>query len=241
MTLMRTGAWRLIRLHGAFACVTLLVGEAAFQPGPASAQPRPATQPAEPGVTADTPPAAMALVEGFRQARFGMSESEVRQAIRRDFPAVAGQLARAMHPRERTTVLSVAVGGLLPDAGPAQLSYILGYASKRLIQINIAWSSDGRTAARDEAVVTGANALRDHFRAWHWAPSDEVVANQRVGANTFLVFRAAQADGRMVVMVLSGSAAAERIDRTSPPLTLQLSYIRDHKTPDIFRIEHGRF
>lgn len=240
MILTRAGAWRWRQVRGVLACVTLLVG-AALQPGPASAQSRPATRPAEPGVTADAPPAATALVEGFRQARFGMSEPEVRQAIRRDFPAAAGRLSRATHPRERTTVLSVAVGDLLPDAGPAQLSYILGYVSKRLVQVNVAWSSDGRTAARDEAVVAGANALRDHFQAWRWAPSDEVVANQQVGAHTFLVFRAAQADGRTVLLLLSGVAAAGRADPASPPLTLQLSYIRDRKTPDIFRIESGRF
>ena len=110
------------------------------------------------------------------------------------------------------------------------------------MQVNISWSSDGRSAARDEAVIAAANALRDHFQTQHPAPPDEVVTNHKLGENAFLVFRAAQADGRMVLLLLSGVAAARRVDRAPPPPpTLQLSYIRDHRGPDVFRIERGRF
>jgi hypothetical protein len=172
-----------------------------------------------------------------------MTEKEVRQAVQSDFPAAANRISRATHPREKTTVLAVAVEDLLPDTGPVRISYILGHASKRLVQVNVVWTSDGRTAARDEAIVAAANALRDHFQAQHRAAPDGVVANRQMGENAFLVFRAAQADGRMVLLLLSGVAVAGRAGRTPPPppLTLQLSYIRDHANPDVFRIERGRF
>ena len=172
-----------------------------------------------------------------------MTEPEVRQAIQRDFPAAARRLSRTTHPSEKTTVLAVTVDGLLPDAGSAQLSYILGYASKRLVQVNIVWVSDGRSTARDDAIVAAANTLRDHFQAQHQSPPDKVLMNQQVGESAFIVFRATQPDRRMVAVVLSGVAAAGRTDRTPapPPLTLQLSYVRDHEKPDVFRIERGRF
>src|SRR5438094_123412 len=48
--------------------------------------------PVEPGApTSPLPPpetpASTAAIEGFRQARFGMTEEQLRQAIRKDFPA----------------------------------------------------------------------------------------------------------------------------------------------------------
>lgn len=247
MALTRTSAWRLARPFGAYARLVVLTAGAALCPtltlAQTLAQSRAAVKPADPGLVAGTPsPAATTPVEGFRQARFGMSEPEVRQAIQRDFPAAARRMSRTTHPREKTTVLAVTAEELLPDTGPAQLSYILGYASKRLVQVNIVWSSDGRSAARDEAIVAAANALRDHFKTQYPASSNAVAFNQQAGENAFLVFRAAQADGRMVLLLLSGGQAAGRAGRTAtPPLTLQLSYIRDHRNPDIFRIERGRF
>jgi len=243
MGLTRTSAWRLARSAAAFACLAAPVAGMALRPRPASAQPPPVAQPVEPGPAAGTPsPAAAAPVEGFRAARFGMSEPEVRQVVQRDFPAGARRLLRTTHPRERTTVLTIPAEELLPDAGLAQLSYVLGYASKRLIQVNIVWSSNGRSAAQDEALVAAANVLRDHFLTQHLALPAETVTNQQMGKNAFLVFRAAQADGRMVLLLLSGAAAAGRANRAlAPPLTLQLAYIRDYRTPDVFQIERGRF
>ncbi len=136
----------------------------------------------------------------------------------------------------------MAVDDLLPGAGSARVSYILGHASKRLVQVNVLWASDGRTAARDEAIISAANALRDHLLTQYRAP-DEIVANHQVSDDAILVFRAAQADGRMLLLLLTGTAAAGRVNRSPapPPLTLQLSYIRDHAHPDVFRIERGRF
>ncbi len=243
MVLTRTSVWRLARSIGTLACFAAPAAGTAFRPGPASAQSPPMAQPVEPGPAAGTPsPAVMAPIEGFRAARFGMSEPEVRRAIQQDFPAGARRLLRTTHPRERTTVLTIMAEELLPDAGLAQLSYILGYASKRLIQVNVVWSSDGRSAARDEAVVAAANVLRDHFLTQRLAPPDETVTNQRVGENAFLVFRATQADSRMVLLLLSGAAAAGRANQTpAPPLTLQLAYISNYKIPDVFHIERGHF
>jgi len=71
-----------------------------------------------------------ATIEGFRQARFGMSEEQARQAIRKDFPTAAAKLGITIHPSEKTTVLSLTVDDLLPHTGNARISYIFGYRSK---------------------------------------------------------------------------------------------------------------
>jgi hypothetical protein len=197
-----------------------------------------------PGQDQAAPPAGPpATIDGFRQARFGMSEEQVRQAIRKDFPAAAAKLASAVHPSEKTTILSLTATDLLPHTGKARISYILGYHSKKLIQVNILWSSDG-TADGDEAVVGTANALRDYFASENFR-ADSTVANRQLAENTILVFRGSDDQKRTVLLVLAGVAASARSEEKKeprpPPLTLELSYIEDAAHPDIFKIGKGQF
>src|SRR5215472_2355946 len=184
-----------------------------------------------------------ATIEGFRQALFGMNEEQVRQVIRKDFPAAAAKISSTTHPSEKTTVLSLVVTDLLPNTGNSRISYIFGYRSKKLIQINIVWTSEG-TSANDETVVGTANTLRDYFASQNYKP-DSAVANRRLAENTILVFRANDLQGRTVLLVLSGVAAEARREAKKgarpPPLTLELSYIEDAAHPDVFRIAKGQF
>jgi hypothetical protein len=180
-------------------------------------------------------------IDGFRQARFGMSEEQVRQVIHKDFPTA--KISSAIHPSEKTTVLSLTVADLLPNTGNARLSYIFGYRSKKLIQVNIVWTSEG-SGASDETVVGTANSLRDYFTSQNYKP-DSVVANRQLAENTIIVFRANDRQERTVLLVLSGAAAEARREEKKgprpPPLTLELSYILDAAHPDVFRIAKGQF
>ena len=200
----------------------------------------------EQGAAKDQPsPAAgpPATIEGFRQARFGMSEEQARQAIRKDFSAAAAKLTSAVHSSEKTTVLSLTVTDLLPHTGSARISYIFGYRSKKLIQVNLLWSSDGSPAA-DETIVGMANSLRDYFASENFA-SDSVVANRQLAENTILVFRGSDDQKRTALLMLSGVAASARSEEKKAPkplpLTLELSYIEDPAHPDVFRIGKGQF
>jgi hypothetical protein len=190
----------------------------------------------------ENPLAQPAAIEGFRQARFGMTEAELRQAIRKDFPAAAGALANAVHPTEKTTVLSLIVSDLLPQTGNARVFYILGHRSKKLSQINIVWSSDG-SAAGDETIVGTANSLRDYFLSENFNP-DSIVANRQLAPDAILVLRASDDHKRTILLVLSGATAAhlqKKKTQKPSPLTLELSYIEDPARPDVFRIGKGQF
>jgi hypothetical protein len=184
------------------------------------------------------PAAAPGMIDGFRTARFGMSEAELRQAIRKDFPK--GRVSLAVQPTEKTTILSLTASDLLPDTGPAQILYVLGYKSKALIQISVFWGSDGKTAASDDMVVATANQLRDYFAGQNLG---HVARNQKDGDDTILVFRGDDPNGHAVALVLSGAPAAARRDKhpAPPPLRLELSYIADPTHPDIFTIKKGQF
>ena len=172
-----------------------------------------------------------------------MSEEQVRQAIRKDFSGAAARLTVAIHPSEKTTVLSLSVTDLLPHTGNARMSYILGYRSKKLAQINIVWTSDG-TDAGDETVVGIANSLRDYFATENFKP-DTVVVNHQLPAGAILAFRGSDAQNRTVLLILSGVAASARPEEKKalkmPPLSLELSYIEDAAHPDIFKIGKGQF
>jgi len=212
----------------------------------ATAEDSPAKSGVESGPTEQqpNPPAGSpAAIGGFRQALFGMTEEQVRQVVRKDFPTAAAKISSTVHPSEKTTVLSLTVADLLPNTGNARVSYIFGYRSKKLIQINIVWTSEG-SAAGDETVVGTANSLRDYFASQNYKP-DSAVANRQIAEDTILVFRANDRQERTVLLVLSGVAAAARREEKKgprpPPLTLELSYILDAAHPDVFRIAKGQF
>jgi hypothetical protein len=200
---------------------------------------------AQPGATVapQSAPNTAGSIDGFRSARFGMSEDQVRAAIRNDFPGAAAGLTSAVNPSEKTTVLTLIVPDLMPRTGKARISYIFGYRSKKLIQVNILWSSD-RTSAGDEAIVGAANSLRDYFVSEHFSP-ESVAANRQLAANTILVFRGSDEEKRTILLVLSGTATAARAaakkEPRASPLTLELSYIEDPAHPDVFRISKGQF
>jgi hypothetical protein len=236
----RTAQWR-------FAAIAIcLAGSHGLAWGPAApgeenappAEIRPGTAQEAPRLPGEPP----ATIEGFRNARFGMSEEQVRQAVRKDFPAVATKLTSAIYPSENTTVLSIGVVDLLPNTGTARISYIFGYRSKKLIQTNVVWASEG-SAASDEAIVATGNTLRDYFTPQNYKP-DSVIANRQLADNTIIVFRGSDLQGRTVLLVLSGVAASARAEKKqppAPPLTLKLSCILDAAHPDIFRIAKGQF
>ena len=69
-------------------------------------------------------------VEGFRSARFGMSMSETREAIQRDFGLRREDIAEQPNDEDRTSSLVATVPDLFPDSDPAQLVYIHGYRQK---------------------------------------------------------------------------------------------------------------
>jgi hypothetical protein len=179
-----------------------------------------------------------ATIDGFRRARFEMSELEVRQAIREEFPNAA--VASTVHPSEKTTALTVTVPNLLPDTGNAQISYILGYRSKKLVQVDLLWISD-RSASGDEALVSGANSLRDYFMSESYKP-ENTITNRQIAEDAIIAFRTSDLNGRTVLLVISGTPGTTHTKKQArSPLTLELDYIEDPAHPDIFRIGKGQF
>jgi hypothetical protein len=179
-----------------------------------------------------------AKVEGFRSARFGMTEKEVYKAIYKDFRVSKKNVERQVHPVEKTVNLGVLVKDLLPQSGSARTYYVFGYKSRRLIQVNIVWGKPVIEKPNADQVVNLANQLREHFTAQDFR-KEGLAVNHPLGEDSILVFRGSDKKRRMVLLLL---ANPKRPD--SPPnqdIVLKLSYIQQPENPDVFKIEKGKF
>ncbi len=191
------------------------------------------------GVAAQT----TASVEGFRSTRFGMTLKKVYQALKKDFGVAKDDVTRSQNAIEKTTSLIISIDDIIPDSGQAIVAYIFGYESKKLIQVNIIWSGDGKTLASAENLVATGNILRNYFVAQGF-PEQGMMTNQRLTDGSIVMFRGVDAKGRAAVLQLNveQSAVTEEGAASDAKITsLNLSYILDPVTPDIFKINEGDF
>ncbi|WP_158814918.1 hypothetical protein, partial [Methylocapsa sp. S129] len=140
--------------------------------GAGSAAPPVAPAPAEPAQTA-------AEVAGFRSALFGMVEADVRAAITKDFAVGADGVRVSQNGAEHTQVLSIKASDALPEGGGAEVSYVLGYKTKKLIQVSVSWSKATDDKLTPERLVSNADTLHAYFMAAGYKP-DTIVNNVAV-------------------------------------------------------------
>ena len=124
-------------------------------------------------------------VTGFREARFGMSEQDVRALVVKTLGVKPADIASAANPVEGTNVLTVRLAALDPAPGPAQIAYIFGYGSKKLIQVNVIWGEDKPN--RSNAMITAGTRLERYFAGFAWR-KDTTRAGIPVGDNTVVLF-----------------------------------------------------
>jgi hypothetical protein len=213
--------------------------KAAVTPKPAAtvATPEAAAAPAD-AATADD--RTKAIVEGFRTARFGMNEADVRAAISKDFGVKPDAIKTQDNPAELTHSLLVTVPDLLPNGGTAEVSYVLGYKSKTLIQVGAVWSKASDAAITPERLFSNANILRAHFMSEGFKP-ETVAVNTPINGG-LLMFRGSDARDRSVMLLLQGSfETKENNQRVLTPTGLLLFYVADAKSPDVFKLPPGQF
>jgi hypothetical protein len=180
-----------------------------------------------------------AVVNGFRSSQFGMNERDVIKAIKSDFGIAKKQISRKVNPNEKTITLGINVPRILPDSGPAKIIYLLGYKTRRLIEIKIIW---GRPVMKDpntEAVVATANQLRNHFMQKKYQKEGFAI-NAQLGEGVILVFQGKDRKGRAARLLLS-NPKSEDAKKSGENIALTLSYIERPEDPDVYRIKEGDF
>lgn len=188
------------------------------------------------GVMSATP----AKVDGFRTAKFGMTEAQVKAAVMKDFSVKADAIREQPNPGERTKAMVVKVADLLPGGGAAEVSYIFGYQSKKLIQVSISWSKATDDKMTSEQLFSNSSVLRAHFLGEGFKP--ESVATNMPVSGGILMFRGSDAEDHTVILILQGTMAqGENNQRVLTPTGLLLFYVQDAKTPDVYRLPRGSF
>lgn len=181
-----------------------------------------------------------AVVSGFRTAKFGMDEQEVRAAIAKDFDKADADISESANTIERTKLLSITVPDLLEGGGTAQVSYIFGYKSKALIQVGVSWSKATDPEITDAMLVANGDVLSNHFSTEGFAPDS--VTTGSVISSGILLFRGVDAEGRSAILLLQGKfEEGDGGQKALTPAGLALLYSVDPDNPDIFRVKDGSF
>jgi hypothetical protein len=218
-----------LRLIALTATIFTVFAYSAF----AQQQPAPAARPAAPTASEEF------RLTGFRSANFGMTAEQVRQAIRRDFPAAADKIETVENAVERTTVLSIPINDLLPSTGPGLVAYVIGYRSRQLVQVTITWGGGINPQFKPEQALSAARQLQGYFAGLGHKP-DTIVTNAQQRDGSIIVFAGDDAQRRRTLLVLGNVAGPDGKPPEGAPI-LQLSYIRDPQTPDVFQIRRGDF
>ncbi len=188
-------------------------------------------------------------VIGFREAHFGMSEEEVRALIVKTLGAKPADITSGVNQVEGTSVLNVHVASLDPGPGPAQIGYIFGHQSKRLIQVNVIWGEDSAKDQIDPNLMIAAGTrLARYFAGFNWR-KDTTRSGVPLGPNTVVLFSGEDEKKGAVRLVVDNvkyqMQDKDNKETTSPepkgPPKLMINYIADRDNPDIATIGKGKF
>ena len=175
------------------------------------------------------------VIDGFRSAKFGMDEKQVARAIAKDFKIPKSKVRREVHPTTKTTILTLSAQNLIELGGPANIAYILGYKSKRLIHIDITWGINESKGVLSKDIVNAANLLQTHFIKKRY--QEGVVVNGRINDTVLIIFRGRDKNGRMILLRLISGKVKKGEDKKESieALGLALSYIQKPEKPDVFK------
>jgi len=185
--------------------------------------------------------AAGPAIDGFRGAKFGMTESQVRAAIESESKKPASAITTSENQLQHTAVLSVEVPDLVPDGGTAAVSYVFGYQSHKLMEVNILWSPELDPKTTPTMLYQDGETLQQYF-AGEGFPADRSTGNIAT-PNGVLLFRATDSTGNAVLLILSGTISKDTKDNKSilAPTNLTLAYAADPQHPDVYQLAKGSF
>lgn len=186
-----------------------------------------------------------AQVDGFRSARFDMTEVQLQQAIAADFKLTPQQILKQVNKVDRTTILSIKVSDLLPESGTAQINYKLGFKNKKLIQVDVIWGPAIDAKVTPPSLTAILINMRQYLQERGFPKEKTLVNATTAQPNILLAFRGEDDRGRIVALLgqfkYDPKAEPDKRLKADEPQAVILSYVLDPKNPDIFRIEKGKF
>jgi hypothetical protein len=186
-------------------------------------------------------------VTGFRDARFGMTESEVRAIARNAFGAMDDEMTVTSNAVDGTTKLIVHVAMLEPGLGEGRVEYIFGYRTHTLIRVDVIWGLDTNPPRNNSAMIAVSGRLQRHFLEFAWA-NRSVRAGVPIDDDAVLLFGAEDGKNGAVSMVVEGlryevspNGVVKLLPERAAPPRLILSYVTDRGASDVRTLSRGDF
>jgi hypothetical protein len=108
-------------------------------------------------------------VTGFREARFGMTEPQVREIAKNSFRVDDGQMTLTTDVVSGTVKLIVHAQALEPGLGEGRIEYLFGFTEHKLFQVNVVWGLDTNPPLNNTGMIAGAVRLQRYFAGFAWA------------------------------------------------------------------------
>ncbi|ABK44672.1 conserved hypothetical protein [Magnetococcus marinus MC-1] len=187
-------------------------------------------------------------VDGYKGAKFGMSEKALLATLKKEFPEAYKDLVTVEHKHNQQKVFSLRLENLIEGAGPAVVTYFMGYRSKLLVHVNVTWGDlvIPDSQAKFDDLKVAADLLTNYFQGYRFKP-DSLVVGKMQSKQDILFFKGRDDKNRELRLQLSvrGVESGQK-DKAGKPVVeprsfLQLSYIADPENPDIYRIQPGAF
>lgn len=181
---------------------------------------------------------------GYRSAHFGMTEAAVLDAIEADFAIPPGSVERSANALEKTANLTVTVIDLVEFTGAAEIVYIFGYQSKKLIQINLLWRAPAGANDAEQRLLRAARIMAN--RVSLWGISKFETAPDTVTSDGATLLFQGQGESGMIASI-SMSVPCEELASCSASETaddgfwLRVALIENVDVPDIYKIQPGQF
>jgi hypothetical protein len=184
-------------------------------------------------------------VTGFRRARFGMTELEVRNAARVTFGVDDGDMTEGAISDDGTTKLTIHVRAIDSGLGAGRIVYFFGYMQRRLFRIDVVWGLDPNPNI--SGVVAGAARLQRYFLGFSWA-NQSVRTGVPLDSRAVLLFSGADGKNGAVSLIIEGVqyrlGPNGTVTLMPEPLArpkLTISYTDEFNKPDVRNIVQGEF
>lgn len=145
-------------------------------------------------------------VDGYRNARFGMTPEQVSGVIAADFPAAAAAMKQGIHALTGLYAIVIVVPELAPGPGPATVTYVFGADSKRLIAVNTYWIAPGVATVGEQAQLSAAATELTAGLLRHEWPFLKVSRGFVIAPGTLVMFAGEDEKGGGAEVCLIGTA-----------------------------------
>jgi hypothetical protein len=173
------------------------------------------------------------VIDGFRSAKFGMTEKQLRRAITKDFKVSKNKVDRVELPGSEHAALVIrSIPSLMEVGGPADIVYILGPKSKGLVRVNLDWGAGVTKNFDQQDVIIAGHLLQNYFAKKRYKKKNFLVDIQ-VDNTERILFRGTDKKDRTVLLRLKKNKTKTGDNKKEPvkDMSLLLSYILKAEKP----------